>query len=247
MAEFTWQSALNTTAPSSCPGGVCNYGGGTSTPWTWNTDPNYAGRYGGQETLLDIFAKNRAWCERWREANLAYNSMLRQYQGPESTWIRWFLKYNKGAIIGSMLGKTPSAKTMSKGWLDRYISGDLPLHTGREGEFFREYRGELPAIPDWMQEYIMPTTTKEEGRGTRESTTYTLRPLGAQERLNAEQQAQLAGFLAWSKAGFPTRWGEDALIAMSDIERHWTPYATESQSMFSRGVQKPKWATMTQR
>ena len=231
-----------------CSGGTCSYLTPIDTSGTYPADQLYA----GQKTLGDYYRENIAKCQQFREVNLAYDSLLRQFQGPESTWIRWLIKRNKGMIISDMLGRDAYGKSMSKGWLDRYISGDLPLHTGKEAEFYQKHYGEIPALPDWMRDYIIPVTTETEvskGRGTqtKTSTSYTLRPLSPTAKLDAEQQNQLAGFLAWSKAGFPTKWSEDALIQMSDIERHWTPYTMESEAMFSKAPTKPKWATTFQR
>lgn len=251
-----------------CSGGTCTYGDSTtaplrrtatpftgttassSTPWTWNTDPAYAGAYAGQKTLQDYYKENQLRCEQMREKLAAYNSLLNQFYGPESTWIRWLIQKRKDAIMKDL--SIYEQSSMPKGWLDRYIGGEMELHTGAEGEFMRKRYGELPAIPDWMREYIVPVTTQTEvgqGRGTRTkaSTTYTLRPLGAQEKLSAEQQGLLAGWLAWSKAGFPTKFSTENLMGITDIERYWSPYRMESQAMFSKGTNKPRWATAFQR
>ena len=90
-------------------------------------------------------------------------------------------------------------------------------------------------------------TTQETPTG-REREVPTLIPLGAQERLGAEQQAQLAGFLAYTKAGAPERYSEKALEEMADIERWWRPYQAESMAIFPKQTKlRPRWATARQR
>ena len=115
-------------------------------------------------------------------------------------------------------------------------------------------RGEKPLpIPEWMQEYITYETLPSEGRGAKagplskrvreERVIPTLRPLSAQERLDPEQLRAMAGLQAFGKSMIHKRGLEGA----ADISRWWSPYTTQSQSMFSKGTTPARWATATQR
>lgn len=238
MINYTWGDA----------GGSGSSNVGQSYPATYPAGERYA----GQKTLRDYYRENQLRCEQMREKLAAYNSLLLSFQGPESTWIRWLIKRGMQNIIAGA-----QARGLERGWLEDYMTprGEMPEGLSKHEQYLWRNQPDygVPAIPDWMWEYIVPVTTQTEagkGRGTRTrtSTTYTLRPLGAQEKLSAEQQNMLAGWLAWAKAGFPSKFSEQALIEASDIERHWTPYVTESQAMFPKAPPgKPQWATAVQR
>ncbi|GAI54868.1 unnamed protein product, partial [marine sediment metagenome] len=125
-------------------------------------------------------------------------------------------------------------------------------------EMLYERAGELyqapPPTPDWMQEYIEPTVSKETGGGflsrifKKPSVTSTLRPLGAQAELDPDQLEFMAGYQAWRKAGAPTEYSEEAISKMADWRKSWEPHVRESQSLFPTGKKlRTGWATAMQK
>jgi len=148
-------------------------------------------------------------------------TMMREYTGPEGTYMRW--------ILGKKIEQL------------RRVEASL------RGLNIREKDEPMP-IPDWMQPFVTTQTTEprelpEGARGrrglTQPRTVMGLRPLGAQTELNPEQMMQMAGFLSAQK-------GWD-LQSKSDLGRFWEPYTRESEAMFSKGATKPRWATAVQR
>jgi len=220
-------------AETVCSGGVCtptsaspgqySWGdSGSNTPWTVNTQTGYA----GQKTLGDYYRENMLKMQQQQEMSLMYEDMLRQFGGPEGTWIRMLIKQKMASEGVSFMNKPLGEKMIP------------------------------PAIPNWMEPYVITKTVPmelPEGRGSRRrgaetKTTTSLRPLSAQAELTPDQLNYMAGWLSWQKAGTPTEYSEEAFARMADIERSWTPYRMGSQSMFP-GQRKPaqRWATAFQR
>lgn len=154
-------------------------------------------------------------------------NLMSEYYGPEGATIRWF--------IGNRLKELQYR-------LDRGYAG-----TAVRPEY------DEPPIPDWMQPFLTPPTIPAEPRSGRRGTpatreVQTLRPLGAQAELTPEQMRQMAGYQAWGESGAPTRYSEQALRGMSDIDRWWDPYTRLSESLFPRQQKlTPRWATASQR
>jgi len=215
-------------APPSGPGNV-GYIGHPTVGGTTDTG------YGGQKTLGDIYRENALRQQQLAEEKLMWQQMLNQFSGPENTWIRLLIR-------------------------------DRMQYPGTSESDYKQASKGVPAppVPDWMQEFVIPQTAQPEmpgynvprmfgGGGRRKTpreakTSYTLRPLSAQEKLNPEQQSYMAGWLAYQQAGAPTKYSEEAFAGMSDIERWWSPYATQSQTMMPNQTKlRPRWATATQR
>jgi len=157
----------------------------------------------------------RGWEERQQIEDL--REMMYQFQGSEAGLIRWLI-------------------TKKIQDLEYKIARDVGLTEARPPTY------KPPPIPDWMKPYIETETITEErtspgGRKMRGGVTRevgTLRPLGAQEELTSTQQAQMAGYLAWQKAGAPTEYSEWSLRNMSDWQRRWEEYTRQSQALFPK-------------
>ena len=220
-----------------CSGGVCNYGDSGSPskyPADWQLEATSMG--GGGFHLP--YSLRRGAYQRNEIANL--EAMMREYTGPEGTYIRWMLRnrINKLKIL-------EASKTGSK----IRTSDEPPYVTDLGGTHgIRIPENPLP-IPDWMQPFVTTTEVAPEevaeGKRARRSQTQPktvmgLRPLGAQAELNTEQMMQMAAFLSFQK-------GWD-LQSQSDLGRFWEPYRRESTEMFSQATsQAPKWAIAQQR
>jgi len=143
--------------------------------------------------------------------------LLRQFSGPEATYIRWL-------INRQIQDKTAERERLS----------------GRK----YEPRYEETPMPNWMKDYLetsMPvgvTTPTTEGRTRRgqqqdvSKLASTLRPMGAQAELSPEQMGQMAGYGAWGASGSPYGFSEANITSMADWERHWIPYTRLSEALF---------------
>ena len=168
----------------------------------------------------------------WDEENKIRDlqGLLSQFTGPESGFTRWLINkkiHNLRYKLASLRGIESARPT--------------------------EYK---PApVPDWMQQYIQPIetapVTETRGRQRRPVETKqlgTLSSLGAQEELTSTQQAQMAGYLAWQKAGAPTEYSAGALRDMSDWSRWWEEYTRQSQALFPKQQSlTPRWRVAEQR
>ena len=147
------------------------------------------------------------------------------YQEQQATLTQ---KLVSGAGVG---GK---AETMA-GWGQR---GDI---TKRLSEISQ--RGQVrpaaetePPIPPWMEDYLS-------SRGE-------IAPLGAQERMSAENLAMLlgsdrgGGYLGWHKAGRPTEFNQEYANALAQVPRLKEEYTREAESLFPTKAKlgTPKWA-----
>jgi len=156
--------------------------------------------------------------------------LMGQFTGPESGFIRWLinkkiqdLQYKVGKMRGVTEARPPAYKP--------------------------------PPVPNWMQQYIQPAktvpVTETRGRQRRPVDTKqlgTLSSLGAQEELTPQRQAQMAGYLAWQKAGAPTEYSEWSLRNMSDWQRRWEEYTRQSQALFPKQQSlTTRWRTAEQR
>ena len=83
-------------------------------------------------------------------------------------------------------------------------------------------------IPDWMRPYL------ESSIPYGETTTPSLRPIGAQAQLSTQQLGQMAGYEAWGRAGAPTTFSESALMAMADWQKWWEPFINKSKALFPK-------------
>jgi len=159
--------------------------------------------------------------------------LLRQFSGPEATYIRWL-------INRQIQDKTAERERLS----------------GRK----YEPRYEETPMPDWMKEYLetsMPvgvTTPTTEGRGRRgqqqdvSKLASTLRPMGAQAELTPEQMGQMAGYGAWGASGSPYGFSEANITSMADWERWWAPHVRLSQELFPKQTKLgSKWMPAAQR
>ena len=225
MPDYTWQGIPDESAPQEggrCLGGVCPPGSGPGNiglfnrPAPWQVE---ATSMGGKGFHLP-YTLRRGAEQRNEIAN--WEALLREYTGPEGTYIRWIAQ-NK-------------------------INQLKKVEASIRGLNLREREPEPMPIPDWMQPFVTTQTVEpkelpEGAKGrrglTQPRTVMGLRPLGAQTELNPEQMMQMAGLLASQK-------GWD-LQSKSDLGRFWEPYTRESEAMFSRGATKPRWATAVQR
>lgn len=131
---------------------------------------------------------------------------------------------------------TPYEDLAAKG-AEQIAMGERMLAATQAGASLESYMTEAP-VPSWMAPYLEPSMplTRAEDLPQQPSTEYskalTLRPLGAQAELLPEQLGQMAGYLAWGKAGSPYMYSERAIQEMADWERWWQPYTTLSKSLF---------------
>jgi len=160
--------------------------------------------------------------------------LLRQFSGPEATYIRWL-------INRQIQNKTAERERLS----------------GRK----YETRYEEAPMPDWMKDYLEtsmpvgvtpPTTTGgRTRRGQQQDVSKlasTLRPMGAQAELTPEQMGQMAGYQAWGKSGSPYAYSEEAIMGMADWERWWQPHVRLSQELFpTKAKLGSKWMPASQR
>ena len=202
---------------SSCTGGVCSYGAPSGGVSDWQKEATSMGG-GGFHVPWEL---RRGSAQREQIKN--WEAMLREYSGPEATYIRWMIKNRINSL--------------------KRVEGSIRGLNYREDAFDNP----MP-IPDWMQPFVTTTTTQPEipegmkGRQqfTKPKTTMGLRPLGAQTELDTEQMMQMAGFLSAQKG-----WN---LQSQSDLARFWEPYTRESTEMFPQATrQTPRWATAFQR
>jgi len=129
----------------------------------------------------------------------------------------------------------------------------------RKSGFEAEQVTPLP-IPEWMQPYLEPSINiagelapELEGQETG-GYGAALRPLGAQAELSQEQLAQMAGYMAWGKAGAPTSLPSDvnklqSMIAnLSDYQKWWDEYVRLSESLFPKQTKlSTSWGVAKQR
>jgi len=195
------------------------------------------GRAGYMDLYPEVFktfapvyppSARKGWWEEQRIHDL--QALLEEYSGPEGSMIRWLiqnrireLEYKVAAVRGITAARKPTP--------------------------------EPPPVPDWMKPYMGASVTMQPSRPggrpqRREQETRevgTLSPLGAQAELTPEQMGEMAGYQAWTKAGAPTQFSEQALREMSDWERWWTPYTRLSQSLFPKQQRLASgWATARQ-
>jgi len=198
-----------------------HFGGERPTEY-YQSQLNLLGRTGYMDLYPDVFTPTKfvPWSSRKGYAEeqkmRELSGLLRQFTGPESGFIRWLIN-KKMQDLQYEVGKK------------RGLSAIRPP----------EYAP--PPIPDWMQQYIQPIETapvmETRGRQRRPVETKqlgTLSSLGAQEELTSTQQAQMAGYLAWQKAGAPTKYSGSALRGMSDWQRWWGEYTRQSQALFPK-------------
>ena len=170
----------------------------------------------------------------WKEEQKIrdYQGLLAQFTGPESAFIRWLinnkirdLQYEVARVRGVTEARPPTYTP--------------------------------PPVPNWMQKYIVPAGevtewkspgTKRRGFPTPKKAVYQLTPLSAQEELTSTQQAQLAGYMAWQKAGAPTAFSESAVRRMAEWPRWWEEYTRLSESLFPKQAQRTtRWRTAEQK
>jgi len=144
----------------------------------------------------------------------------------------------------------PGGDTVGQDRIDRYraMATKIPSDPSSMGA----------PVPDWMRQYIDPSVSGERPTGTerigRDVVPRTatvgegmLAPLGAQADVTPEQMEEMAGYLAWHKAGSPTRYSEESLLKMADWERHWGEHTKLSESLFpARAQLGQRWATARQ-
>jgi len=222
---------------SFCAGGVCTHErggsgvgsqrGGSGSDYPIWSPPGRGDTWGtcGDPELDALLARSRE-----------LGQLRSQFQGPESTYIRWLIDEEIGSLTRRF------AKL-----------------SGRD---YTTARSQPAPVPDWMQEYITPTPMqaseyyggRERGGLSRsrkrgeEQQANVLRPLGAQEELPPEQMGLMAGYQAWGKAGSPTSFSTQAIERMADWQRHWSYYTKQSQTLMPQQVKHaPRWRTPEQR
>jgi len=197
---------------------------------------NLLGRTGYMDLYPDVFtptpfvplSSRKGYAEEQEMQDLY--GLMGQFTGPESGFIRWLinkkiqdLQYEVGKMRGVTEAHPPAYKP--------------------------------PPVPNWMQQYIQPAETVPawQARGSKERKVATkqlgtLAPLGAQEELTPQRQAQMAGYLAWQKAGAPTEYSKWSLRDMSDWSRWWEEHRRQSEALFPRQQSlSPRWRVAEQR
>ncbi len=145
---------------------------------------------------------------------------------------------------------TPSAEYIAQAGTPgqaRIDTAKKKLASAMEG-FGGTYQEKNIPIPDWMVPYLETSINYEAPEGVQQGNAPTLRPMGAQAELTPTQLGQMAGYEAYTRAGAPSNYSEEALTAMSDWEQWWQPYTTLSQSLFpSKNKLTPRWMPALQR
>jgi hypothetical protein len=176
------------------------------------------------------------WREQYGMELQAWGNLKSQFPGSAGTWIRWLIDKKIANVAQRFAIEHPSIAGGHLTTLEARASREAPL-------------------PEWMKPYLETFTEpaqETEGRGRRRqqqpTTRAELRPLGAQEVLDPEQMATMAGFQAWQEAGAPTRYSSGAIREMADWEKWWIPYTRLSESLFPGQANLPqRWRVASQR
>lgn len=114
-----------------------------------------------------------------------------------------------------------------------------------------------PPIPAWMQKYFeksvsglgkqweaQETSMYGKRRSAKEPSfqekgAYAFMPIGAQEELDPEQLAMMAGYLGWTKAGAPTEFSEEYASKMAMMPAWWEYETKKWTDLFPSNVKLP--------
>ena len=211
-----------------------------------------------------------------REIN-ALRQMRNMFQGP-GDWISlWLLdrridtlssSYSSDAHASSEMYREIQALEKGEAWPGESAPGEP------EVVIEPKMSDKLP-IPDWLADYLERSSpVSQEGdrklrRGEMRTKGFTggregfadwaaqgkgsfaLKPMGAQGEMGPEQQAQMRGYLGWTKAGSPTSLGqqgfEQYLKKLEQLPGWWNEYMTRSKELFpSKVTQRANWTPRAQ-
>jgi hypothetical protein len=232
--------------------------------YRWWSDPRY-GISGGLQSYLGSRYMPTTTISPYDEIDAqinAYNALMLNFPGYGGTYIRKLisskideLRYERELLSEQMSGQL---REKQAGIVRRLPGLDIRKVPREARERLdKTYTGTLEeaeapeyidmAVPDWMKPYL-ETSIKAGGTPETEAWASTLRPMGAQAELSPEQMGQMAGYLAWTKAGAPTEYSEEAIKQMADWQRWWEPYVRLSESLFPKTTRLgSRWTRALQR